>query len=59
MSSRTWPVRQWVLAVPKRLRYHLKRDPAVLNAALRILAAAAAMPLNLPRRLACAETSFS
>jgi len=45
--------------VPKRLRYHLKRDPAVLNAALRILAAAAAMPLNLPRRLACAETSFS
>jgi len=36
MSSRTWPVRQWVLAVPKRLRYHLERDPAVLNAALHI-----------------------
>jgi len=30
------PVRQWVLSVPKRLRYHLERDPAVLNAALRI-----------------------
>lgn len=28
------PVRQWVLSVPKRLRYHLERDPAVLNAAL-------------------------
>lgn len=27
-------VRQWVLSVPKRLRYHLERDPAVLNAAL-------------------------
>ena len=23
------PVRQWVLSVPKRLRYHLARDPAV------------------------------
>jgi hypothetical protein len=22
------PVRQWVLSVPKRLRYHLQRDPA-------------------------------
>jgi len=30
------PVRQWVLSVPKRLRYHLERDPAVLNAALHI-----------------------
>jgi len=59
MSSRAWPLRQWMLSVPKRLRYHLERDPAVLNAALNILAAAAAMPLNLLRRLACAETSFS
>lgn len=30
------PVRQWVLSVPKRLRYHLERDPAVLNTALHI-----------------------
>jgi hypothetical protein len=30
------PVRQWVLSVPKRLRYHLERDPVVLNAALHI-----------------------
>jgi len=36
MSSRAWPVRQWVLSVPKRLRYHLEHDPAVLNAALHI-----------------------
>jgi hypothetical protein len=31
------PVRQWVLSVPKRLRYHLERDPAVQNIALHIL----------------------
>ena len=30
------PVRQWVLSVPKRLRYHLERDPGVLNATLHI-----------------------
>ena len=30
------PVRQRVLCVRKRLRYHLERDPAVLNAALHI-----------------------
>jgi len=30
------PVRQWVLSVPKRLRYHLERDPAIQNAALHI-----------------------
>ena len=27
------PVRQWVLSVPKRLRYHLEHDPAFLDAA--------------------------
>ena len=27
-------VRQWVLSVPKRLRYHLERDPAEQNVAL-------------------------
>ncbi|MBP6559395.1 MAG: IS91 family transposase [Burkholderiaceae bacterium] len=30
------PVRQWVLSVPKRLRYFLQRDGAVLNMVLRI-----------------------
>ena len=30
------PVRQWVLAVPKRLRYFLERDAALRGAALRL-----------------------
>ncbi|MBU1655145.1 MAG: transposase zinc-binding domain-containing protein [Gammaproteobacteria bacterium] len=30
------PVRQWVLSVPKRLRYHLQHDREALNSALRI-----------------------
>jgi hypothetical protein len=30
-------VRQWVLWVPKRLRYFLQRDPEVLSAVLHIL----------------------
>ena len=30
------PVRQWVLSVPKRLRYYMRRDGAVLNMVLRI-----------------------
>ena len=30
------PLRQWVFSAPKRLRYHLERDCAVLNAALQI-----------------------
>ncbi len=34
------PVRQWVLSVPKRLRYHLEHDPAVQNAALHIFVTA-------------------
>lgn len=29
-------VRQWVLSVPKRLRYYMQRDGAALNTALRI-----------------------
>jgi len=40
MSSRAWPLRQWVLSEPKRLRYHLERNPAVLNAALHIFLSA-------------------
>lgn len=31
------PVRQWVLSVPKRLRYFLHRDPEVAGAVLHIL----------------------
>jgi Putative transposase/Transposase zinc-binding domain len=31
------PVRQWVLSVPKRLRYYLQRDTALQGAVLRIL----------------------
>jgi hypothetical protein len=31
------PVRQWVLSVPKRLRYFLQRDPAALRAVLHIV----------------------
>ena len=30
------PVRQWVLSVPKRLRYFMQRDGAVLNMLLQI-----------------------
>lgn len=30
------PVWQWVLSVPKRMRYFLQRDDEVLDAALRI-----------------------
>jgi hypothetical protein len=31
------PVRQWVLSVPKRLRYFLQRDPEALGAVLQML----------------------
>jgi len=41
------PVRQWVLSVPKRLRYHLQHDPAVLNAALHIFMSAVERQLRL------------
>ena len=34
------PVRQWVLSVPKRLRYLLQADPAVQNLALHIFLSA-------------------
>ena len=30
------PVRQWVLSVPKRLRYFLQREPAAMAAVLHI-----------------------
>ncbi len=31
------PVRQWVLSVPKRLRWYLEREPRALSAVLRII----------------------
>ena len=34
------PVRQWVLSVPKRLRYFLQADPAIQNLALHIFLSA-------------------
>jgi len=46
MSLRAWPLQQWVLSVPKRLRYHLERDSAVLNAALHIFLTAIARVLR-------------
>jgi len=30
------PVRQWVLSLPKRLRWHLHRDPALTTSVLRL-----------------------
>jgi hypothetical protein len=36
LASAGQPVRQWVLSVPKRLRYFMQRDGAVLNMVLRI-----------------------
>ena len=40
------PVRQWVLSVPKRLRYFMQRDGAVLSMVLRILLRAIAQTLQ-------------
>jgi hypothetical protein len=41
------PVRQWVLSVPKRLRYHLAHDPAILNTALHLFLCAIERTLRL------------
>ena len=40
------PVRQWVLSVPKRLRYFMQRDGAVLNMLLRIFLRVIAQSLS-------------
>ena len=40
------PVRQWVLSVPKRLRYFMQRDGAVLGMVLRIFLRAIAQTLQ-------------
>jgi hypothetical protein len=36
MSCPALPVRQWVISLPKRLRYHFQHDREALNSALRI-----------------------
>ena len=41
------PVRQWVLSVPKRLRYFMQRDGAVLNMVLRIFLRVIAQTLQI------------
>jgi len=41
------PVRQWVLSVPKRLRYFMQRDGAVLNMVLRIFLRVIAQSLKI------------
>jgi len=40
------PVRQWVLSVPKRLRYYMQRDAAVLSMVLRIFVRVIAQTLQ-------------
>jgi len=41
------PVRQWVLSVPKRLRYFMQRDGPVLNMVLRIFLRVIAQTLQV------------
>jgi hypothetical protein len=40
------PVRQWVLSVPKRLRYTLQSDPAVQSLALHVFLSAVGQGLR-------------
>jgi hypothetical protein len=40
-------VRQWVLSIPKRLRYFMQRDGAVLNMVLRIFLRVIAQSLQV------------
>jgi hypothetical protein len=44
------PVRQWVLSVPRRLRYFMLRDGPVLNTVLRIFLRVIAQSLHTLRR---------
>jgi hypothetical protein len=44
------PVRQWVLSVPKRLRYFMQRDGVVLNMVLRIFLRVIAQSLQVHSR---------
>jgi hypothetical protein len=43
-------VRQWVLSVPKRLRYFMQRDGVVLNMVLRIFLRVIAQSLQVHSR---------
>ena len=54
------PVRQWVLSVPKRLRYNLQRDKGALNAALRIFLRVVQQSLqtHCPSAAQCDPTSL-
>jgi hypothetical protein len=54
------PVRQWVLSVPKRLRYYLQRDKGALNAALRIFLRVVQQSLltHCPSATQCDPTSL-
>jgi hypothetical protein len=51
------PVRQWVLSVPKRLRYFMQRDGPVLNMVLRIFLRVIAQNLhaNCPGAAICRQ----
>jgi hypothetical protein len=53
-------VRQWVLSVPKRLRYYLQRDKGALNAALRIFLRVVQQSLqsHCPRAAQCDSASL-
>lgn len=48
------PVRQWVLSVPKRLRYFLQADPAIQNLALHIMLSAVEQGLRAAVPADCA-----
>ena len=51
------PVRQWVLSVPKRLRYFLQADPAVQNLALHIFLSAVEQGLRAAGPVAQGSTA--
>jgi len=46
------PLRQWVLSVPKRRRWYLKREPKAVSAVLHILLRTA-RDIRQPRRFGC------
>ena len=54
------PVRQWVLSVPKRLRYFMQRDGTVLNMVLRIFLRVIAQSLqaHCPGALSVGQTAL-
>lgn len=52
------PVRQWVLSLPKRLRYHLQHDREALNSALRIPSASSGQASSMPSSNLCVSTAL-